>query len=231
MRLSSRKPQSGQEQGHLMTEQNLFQEVQEDLERQKLEALWKKYGFWIIVASLGIVISTASATAYRSWKENNNAKLTSALLSAEHASANVSDNIAALQKYAEENTEETHALFALFRAGALALDRNETTEAIKYFEKAAQNTDANPVFSQLGVLLSVLAQLDSGSPAELALRLQPLTLKGSPWRFSAQEALAYLALREGDITKAKQLFSSLAQDSLAPKSISSRATDILRTLN
>jgi hypothetical protein len=50
-----------------MTEHNLFQEVQDDLERQKLEAMWKRYGGWLIAAALAIVLATAGSTAYRSW--------------------------------------------------------------------------------------------------------------------------------------------------------------------
>jgi hypothetical protein len=214
-----------------MTEQNLFQEVQEDLERQKLEALWKKYGFWIIVAALGLVVSTASSTAYRSWKANHDMRMTAALLSASLVLPDASKSAEALQKFAEEYPKEKHAALALLRVGALALGQDDKPKAIKFFDKVAGDVSADPAFRQLGALLSVQAQLDSGNPAELSVRLQPLAANESPWRFSAQEAQAYLALRAGDGARAKQIFTELSQDARTPQSIASRASDILRTLN
>jgi hypothetical protein len=214
-----------------MMEHNLFQEVQEDLERQKLEALWKKYGAWIIIAALGLVVSTASSTAYRSWKADHDQHLTSALLSATNVSSDVPKSIGALQKFAEENVGESHAVLALLRAGTLALDRNDKPNAIKFFDKVAADTGANMAFRHLGILLSVQAQLDDGKPEELSARLQPLTAEEAALRYSAQETQAYLALRAGDKTKAKQIFTNLSQDVRAPQSIALRASDILRTLN
>jgi hypothetical protein len=214
-----------------MMEQNLFQEVQEDLERQKLEALWKKYGLWVIVAALGLVISTASSTAYRSWKADRDQRLTSALISAAHVLPDTSKNIELLQNFAEGNAGERLASLSLLRAGAVALDREDKTKAIHFFDEVAGNAKADPAFRQLGELLSVQAQLDTGDPAALFARLQPLTAEGAAWRFSALENQAYLALRKGDAAKAMQIFTDISQDTRAPPSIAVRASDILRSLN
>lgn len=214
-----------------MTNQSLFQEVEEDLERQKLEALWKRYGFWIILAAIGIVLSTASSTAYRSWKADHDMRLTADFLSSSRLLPDTSKNIEALEKFANENVKERHASLALLRAGALALRRDDKPKAIELFDKAAADTHADPAIKQLGALLSVQAQLDSGSPADLSARLQLLLGEDSAWRFSAREALAYLALRQNDAPKAKQILTDLSQDARAPRSIAARAADILRTLN
>ena len=214
-----------------MTNQNLFQEVEEDLERQKLEALWKKYGFWIIVAAIGVVLSTASSTAYRSWKADHDMRLTADFLSAARLLPDTTKNIAALQNFVNEHAKERHASLALLRAGALALRRDDKAKAVDFFDKAAADTHADPAIRQLGALLSIQAQLDSGSPADLSVRLQPLLNEDSAWRFSAREAQAYLALRQNDASKAKQILTDLSQDTRAPRSIASRAADVLRTLN
>jgi hypothetical protein len=214
-----------------MTENNLFQEVQEDLDRQRLEALWKKYGAWVVIAALGIVVSTASSTAYRSWTADHNQRLTSALLSATQASGDAAKNIEALQAFAGKNAGAGLADLALLRAGALAVDRNDSAKAVELFDKVASDAKADPAFRQLGDLLSVRAQMDKGDPATLSARLQPLTAPSAAWRFSALEDQAYLALRAGDKAKAKQIFADLSQNARAPQSITARAADILRSLN
>jgi len=214
-----------------MTEHNLFDEVKEDLERQRLEALWKQYGLWVVILALGIVLATASSTAYHSWQANQNQKLTSELLAVSKTSADTSKNIEALQKFADSNAASNQAAFALLHAGALAADENDKAKAATLFDQVAADTKIDPAFRQLGDLLSVQAQLDSADPATLSARLQPLTEEHATWRYSALEAEGYLALKSGDKDKAKQIFTTLSQDARAPQSIGARASDILRSLN
>lgn len=214
-----------------MTELNIFQEVKEDLERQKLEALWKKYGIWVIVAALGVVVATASSTSYRSWKAGHDRQATSALLSATQGVSDAGKSIEMLQKFADGHAGVGLSDLALLHAGALAVDQNDKAKAIPLFDKVAADAKADPAFRQLGDLLSVRAQLDSGDAAAMSARLQPLTVEGAAWRFSALEDQGYLALRAGDKAKAKQIFTDLSQDSRAPQGISTRASDLLRSLN
>jgi hypothetical protein len=214
-----------------MTEHNLFDEVQADLERQKLEALWKKYGIWIAVAALGIVLATAGSTAYRSWRVDRDQKLTSGLLDVSKTDADVAKGIDGLQKFADQNAGTVHADMALIRAGMLAVDKGDKVKAAGFFDKVANDAKADPAFRQLGELLSVQVQMDSGDAAALTARLQPLTEEREPWRYSALEAQGYLALRTHDTAKARQIFAELSQDARAPQSIAARAADILRSLN
>ena len=214
-----------------MTEHNIFDESEADLDRQKFEALWNRYGVWIIVAALGIVLATASATVYRSWNNARNLRLTSELLAASKPDVNIAKSIALLQKFADENPGTRQADFAFLRAGALAIDENDTAKAAGFFDRVANDAKADSAFRQLGDLLSVQVQLDSGNPATLAARLQPLTEEREPWRYSALEEQGYLAIRAGDKAKARQIFAGLSQDIRAPQTIGARATDVLRSLN
>jgi hypothetical protein len=215
----------------IMTEPNLFQEVQEDLDRQRLEAVWKQYGGWVLAAAVAVVLGTAGSTAYRSWKAERDEKLTQALLDASKAGAEATKSIDALEKFASENPGTHHADFALLRAGAVAAEQNDKAKATQIFDTVAADENADPAFRQLGDLLSVEMQLDAGDAAKLSERLQPLTQEHATWRFSALEAQGYLALRQGDKEKARKIFTDLSQDLHAPQSIGARATDIVRSLN
>ncbi len=211
---------------------NLFQEVQEDLERQKLEAFWKNYGFWIVLAAVGIVLSTATSTAYRSWKTDRNQKITAAYLTAiENSSEDTTKNLEDMQKFVDKNAGTTAAALAVLHAGAAALDREDKKMAQEYFDKIATDTKVAPALRQLGELLSVKTQLDTGDAAKLSARLQPLTADNAAWKYSASEADAYLAFRAGDKNKAKNILTSLSQDPRAPQSLSARALNLLQTLN
>jgi hypothetical protein len=73
--------------------------------------------------------------------------------------------------------------------------------------------------------------MDSGDAAALSQRLQPLTFEKGAWRFSAMEDEGYLALKMNDKEKAKKIFTELSQNASVPKSISARATDLLRSFD
>ena len=214
-----------------MTEHNLFHEVQADLERQKLEALWKQYGLWVVVVALGIILATAGSTAYRSWKISNDQRLTAELLDADKVGNDQLTSIENLEKFAAANSGANQADMALLHAGAIAIDKNDTAKAISFFDAVANDAKAEPAFRQLGDLLSVQVQLDTGDAAALSARLQPLTEERAPWRFSALEEQGYLALRANDKSKARQIFAELSQDARVPPTMSARAADILRSLN
>ncbi|MDD4615620.1 MAG: tetratricopeptide repeat protein [Alphaproteobacteria bacterium] len=214
-----------------MTEHNFLQEVQEDFERKKLEALWGKYGFWIILAAVGIVVSTASSTAYRSWKLDRNRDLTQKLLTANREQPEISKNIDLFEKFADEHKGASQTALAYLRAGSLALNQKDNAKAIAYFNKLSSDEKTDPIFRDLATLLSVQAQMDVGKPTELFERLKPVAADSSAFRYSALEAQGYLSLRAGDKAAAQTIFTRLSQDAQAPKSLAARATDVLRALN
>ncbi len=73
-------------------------------------------------------------------------------------------------------------------------------------------------------------QIDDGNPETLMSRLEPLAADGNPWRYTARELQAVLALRSGDTARARELFTRLADDMDAPDSLRTRATEMLRAL-
>jgi len=211
-----------------MSQPNLFQEVAEDIERQRLEALWKRYSGVVMAAALAIVVGTAAMTAYRSYHAERNQQLTAALID---LSKPESADISKLQGFADGNRGTTQASFALLHAAATAWDKGDKAKAVEIYDSIAKDTSVDTAFRQLADLFAVRAQMDVGDAKALSERLNPLTAEDAPWRYSALEIQAYLALRAGDAVKAKQIFTDLSQDARVSPTISARAADMLRSLN
>jgi len=212
-----------------MKDLDLFKEVQEDLERQKLEALWKKYGPWILSTALCIILATAAGSYYQNWKQTREISVTSSFLDA--AKLPIKERVDALQKFADANASMALSDMAVLRAAGAAVDIDDKETAIKLFDKISANKESKTAFRQLGDLMSVQLQMDTGDAATLSKRLEPLTVENAPWRYSAMAAQGYLALRSGDKAKAKSVFTDLSQDARTPRDLSVRASIILRSLN
>jgi len=212
-----------------MTEHNIFQEIQDDMERQKLEALWKRYGIWIIVAAVALVAGTGGYTAWNSWKTEQHQKSTAALMAVIKSSdSEETKQFSALQDFAESNPGTTQAALAKLRAADLAAKGNTPEAAIKIYDALAHDAEVDVALRQLAELLSIRSQLNTANPADLIKRLEPLTQQTAPWHFTALEYTGYLVLKSGDKNKAKQIFTDLSRNPDAPKAVGERAADLLR---
>ncbi len=204
---------------------DIFREIDEDLRRDRMERLFKRYGGIVLAGALALVAGTGGYTAWRSWEQSRQQQETAALFAAiSQAAQGPGTGVEALAAFAGQARPGAAALAQLNAAGLLARE-GKTAEAVAIYDTLAGGP-ADAVYRDLATLLSVMHQLDSGDPAQLQARLQPLTGDASPWRFSAREMTAVLAARTGDKAKARTLFQQLADDQQAPAGVRSRAADL-----
>ena len=212
-----------------MTEHNIFDEIKEDMERQKWEALWKNYGNYVLFLAVAIVLATAGFTVYHSWRTEKNQNTTAALMEIMKGSDNDrTKQIAALEAFAEKNHGDTQAAFAELHAADFTALSGNKEKAVQIYDTVAGDRSVDLAFRQLADLLSIQLQMDTAPAAVLEKRLQPLLAENAPWRFTAMEFEGYLAYQSGDKEKAKQVFTELAQNASAPQTLAARANDMLR---
>ncbi|MCW2237107.1 tetratricopeptide repeat protein [Azospirillum canadense] len=205
---------------------DIFREVDEDLRRDRMERLFKRYGGIMLAGALVIVAGTGGYTAWRSWQQSQHQKETAALAAAlSQTGQGPEKGVEALAAFAGK-ADPGMAALAQLNAAALLTREGKTAEAVEVYDKLAANGAVSGAYRDLASLLSVMHQLGSGDPAQLQARLQPLTADSSPWRFSAREMSGILAGRAGDKDKARTLFQQLADDSQAPAGVRSRAADL-----
>ncbi|WP_188259294.1 tetratricopeptide repeat protein [Azospirillum tabaci] len=205
---------------------DIFREVDEDLRRDRMERVFKRYGGIMLAAALAVVAATGGTVAWRNWQQSQKQSETTALAAALSQAAQGPDKgVEALAAFAGK-ADPGMAALAQLNAAALLAREGKTAEAVAVYDKLSGNAGAGAVYRELAALLSVMHQLESGAPAQLQARLQPLTADNSPWRFSAREMSAVLAARAGDKDRARTLFQQLADDSQAPAGVRSRAADL-----
>jgi hypothetical protein len=205
---------------------DIFREIDEDIRRDRMERLFKRYGGIVIAVVIAVIAGTAGVIAWRNWQETQRQEATATLVSAmSQARQEPARGIEALATYAAE-AEPDMAALARLNAAALLAREGKKDEAVAAYDAIAGNGAVQTAYRNVATLLSVMHQLDSGDPAQLQARLQPLAEEGSPWRFSARELSGLLAGRAGDKDKARTLFQQLADDSQAPAGVRSRAADL-----
>jgi len=211
---------------------DIIREVDEELRRENWEILWKKYGKFAVAAAMALVLGTAGVVGWREYdrsqREEAGGRFGAVITEVENTkeAAQAADLLAAYIPEASGG----YATLARLREAKLRADAGEPELAIALYEALAGDNSVEPVFRDLAMLYSVRMQVDSGDPVALDTRLSPLAADGSPWRYTARELQAVLALNGGDSAAAREIFANLADDTQAPDSLRTRASEMLRAL-
>lgn len=209
---------------------DIFREVEEDLRRDNLEKLWKKYGRAAIVAAVAVVVGVAGAQIWRGYELRRDQEMSNRFADALRE-AQIKTPAAALPELtalADEGGGYA-SLAALERARVLAAS-GDRAGAIETWERIAADGDVEPSFRAVATLMAVLHQIDDGDPADLRTRLAPLMAGGSAFRGSALELMAVLALREGDQAGARDFYTQIVDDPGSPSGLRARAAQMLAAL-
>ncbi len=216
----------------------LDSEINEDLRRDKILSLWNKYGKYFIAL---IVLIIAMIIGYTTWVDHKKAEatkhtelFTNAINQIEQGKIN--EAFASLKQLSDQAPKDAKILANLFYTGLRirAYDDqkgklNEVQEQeLDELALIANNKNYDILWRDLATITSVAYEFDFLKPAELIKKLEPLTMAGRPFMFSATEMMAHLYLKEGDKVKAKELFQHLAKMKDAPIGIVRRAQLMLQ---
>jgi hypothetical protein len=210
---------------------DIFQEVDEDLRRDKATEWWKRYSLFIYAAAAVVVLGVAGYKGWQAYdlklrgeRSDGYAEALALIDSGEEAKAR--EALAALS----DPTGDGYALLAALTEAQLAAEGDDAATAEQIWQRLANDGSSSEAMTQLGALLAVLRKVDDGDPA--ALRGELLSLAGpeAPYRFTALELLAVLALREGDQEAAREHLIKITDDPAAPNGSRSRAAELLASL-
>lgn len=214
-----------------MSEQDsLFREVDEDLRREQMTALWNKYGVYAIGAALAIVIIVGGYSVYNWWKEtqaaeNGDAQFAAIELVSGDKQAEALD---AFSKLASETGGGYQAL-AKLEIAAIHAQEGRKDEAVGIYDEVAANS-SDKFLSDYAKLQGAALSLDMASEAEMKQRLAGLNSDTNPWRYSAKELLALTAYRSGNTAESENIYGQLLGDPAAPAELRRRAEAMMALL-
>ena len=210
---------------------DIFREVDEEIRQENYARLWKRYGAYAIGFAVLLVAGVAGYQIWQSYDLQRRTELSDRYVA-------ITDQIvedqndagqAALAEIADPSAKGYGTLAAFMRAQLLA-EAGNTAEATAIWDEIAEQSPSGDSFRAIATLLSVMHQLDGGDPTALSARLQPLLEPGQPFRTSAQELDALLAIKQGDEDRARARLEAIDQNILAPPAVRERAAQLMATL-
>lgn len=210
---------------------DIFDEVSEDMRHHQLMGLWKKYGPGMIAALVLLVIGVAG---YQYWQYRVEARSTqdSEAFGKAVAQIEAGKQDEALKGLAEiqKDGSKGYAFLAGLREADILFARGDRDGAVKTYERLAADGGADKTLRQYAELQAIALQIDNPKAGDLKGRLDVLAAPGAPWAPMAEEFLALLEIRAGEVKAARERLGRLAANEEAGQSMRSRAKELADTL-
>lgn len=209
---------------------DIFREVDEDVRRDRLFALWARWRWPVIAAAVALVGGTAAIVGWRNYTEagaaDRGSRFAAAMRFADRGEFERSAR--AFAAFAEEESG-AYAALARLRQAAMLAQAGDSIGAVAAYN-ALIDSGADPVFVELAHVLAAQRLIDRGETRGAETRLRPIADGAGPWRHLAREAIGYAALHDGRLTEARSAFEALRDEEGAPEGARARAERMIAAL-
>ena len=198
---------------------DIFREVEEDVQRERLEKFWKSYGAWVIAGACVVLLGVGAWQLWQRHEAAERAKASDAYSAAQRIST-AAQAAPAFEKLADSAKGGYGLVAKLSEANALQAN-GHVLDAVKLYREIAAADSA-----EIGAVARLRAAwtLASGAPrSELEKLLAPLDTPTSAWRQMAREILAFSDYRAAKVKQASAEYRALSVDPQAPQALQARA--------
>lgn len=205
---------------------DIFDEVEEEVRKERWEQLWKKYGNYALAGGVIVVLTVGGYRGWQAYQKQQNEQASDQYLAAQQlaASGNLVAAEAAFGKLSVE-APSGYARLAKFAQAAVMLTEGKREAAIAAMREIAED-DGEPVLASMARIQIAWAEADTASKDVIQKTLAPLLVTNGPYNAAALEIVAYVALRTGARDEAIAAYSKLGDDAKAPNGIKQRSAAI-----
>jgi hypothetical protein len=199
--------------------EQFIREVDEELRRAQLKAIWDRFAPYIIGACVLIVVITAGYRGWVWWQEKKAAEAGDRFMAAlsEIETGDKAKGEADLAAIAAQAGSGYSALAKLRMAGEKAA--TDKRAALAAYDALANDAAVPQPLRDLGRIRAALLALDTGDLAGAKERAQPLNNAGNPWRHAAREVIGTADYQAGNLQAARDAFTGIQQDAETPQDL------------
>ena len=206
---------------------DVFQEVDEELREEKYKSIWRKFRYYVIG---GLILFILGIAANAFWKDYNlkeiNDRSEKFFTAIEMAQEDKVNAITLLEKFAnqEERNSEYNALIARFTEAAIRRSEKDFNGALLIYQSLEDNNISN-FYEDYAKLSSVEMLIALNNKKDAKLILDDLISNTSDLKYIAMEYLGYLEIDEGNFSKARTIFTNIADEAASCLLYTSDAAD------
>jgi hypothetical protein len=204
---------------------DIFDEIDEELKKDKAQLLWARYGKFVIVAVAAVILAVGSAQGFKAWKTKQVETAANA-----YQLAVDSDDVVASLRQAMADLTDGYEMLAQFRLAAAKAADGDSDGAVADYMMLAENEAIKPLYQEAALLLAVMNAPDGTDPRQSQDQLAPLTATPGPWQGLALEQSAALDLEKNDPAAALEKFESILDLAELSQELRQRASQLVTIL-
>ena len=202
-------------------------EVTEEVRRDRLYVLMKRYG-WIFILAVLVLVGGAAFNEYRKVQARNAAEATGDAMLAALSHDDPLERAAALSKLAPASPG-ARAVATLLEASE-QVNSGEFDAAVAELEKVEGNGDLPLIYRQVAAFKRLAIQGANLSAEERKRGYEALIGPGSAIRLLAEEQLALVEIETGEAEAAARRLQAIASDAGATPGLRQRASQLIVAL-
>lgn len=206
---------------------SFIEEVSEEVRRDKLFALFRKYG-WIPAVLIVVIVAGASWNEYRKAQARAEAQALGDRILSAFDESDAEARAAALVDV-QGGSPGASAIVEFALAGARA-EAGQIEGAVASLEAISLNGDLPLIYRQIASFKALALQSETMAAADRRIGFEALAQPGAPLRLLAEEQLALIDLAEGDSAAAIARFQSILKDAEATSDLQQRAVQAIVAL-
>ena len=208
---------------------DIFDEVDEDVRRERMQAAAKRYGP-VFGGGIALVLATVAGVTF--WKQHErDARAEAGATFLEAARAQVETPAAGKDRFGllAADGPAGYPVLARFKH-AEALSQDGDRKAAIDTLNGVESLEAPERYKALARLMALGLRSYEESPETLLPLVEPFAAAGEPWRALAQEQAAMLEWKLGRLDAARTRLESISKDVSAPVGLRARADAALTAL-
>ncbi len=196
---------------------SFVEEVTEELRRDRMSALWRRWGPWII----GVLVAIVAAAAALSWLDHREQMAAreagSRLITAAQAEDPL-NRAAEFDSLAATEPEAGPALVARLSQAAALVEAGDVDAALAIFDAVAEDASVDDLYRSLAGFKAVTLRAADLPPLERAAAMERFAFQGEPFRLLALEQRAMAFHEAGDAASARrEIETALAAQDMTPR--------------
>lgn len=214
-------------QGDMSDTDSFIDEVTEEVRRDRLYGLLRRYG-WIAALVVVLIVGGAAWSEYRKAQTRAAAEALGDDIMSAMAGPTATQRLANLEQIAP-GTPEAEAVVA-FLAAAEAQQSGNIEGAVALLDTVAVNGDLPPIYMQVAAFKSLVLQAETMDPVMRRQQLEAMAQPGMPLALLAQEQIGLQYIGEGRRDAALDVFQAILQDAGASTDLQQRALQVIVAL-
>ena len=195
-----------------MSEDTIFQEVNEELRRDRMRSGWRRYGAYVIGAAVLLVVAVAAYEGWNWWQNDKATRSSDQLYAA--LKLDSGGDLAGAQKALDtliQSGSGGYPVLAKFSQAGLLARQGKTAEAQAAYDALA-TSEGNSRLRGLALLFAANLLVDKGDVAGVKSRVVGLLAPNDPMRDAAEETIGLAQYKAGDLNGARDSFTNVMKD-------------------